>query len=447
MTAFLQAFANNVQGYVLALLLTAAAVAVLVRPSITTLYDPWAVQQVQTIFASAAVVFMWMADIIQPSLMLYHVAALSGFLYFAGLCYRMNIRTHWGARRVRPRALRSLRAIFLWLFVISQLSAWALAGVPLFLESRLNAFSSGGGVGVLSRIISFTSFVALFLTVLHVGTSARKRIGATDGFVLAFTILASVANGSKTNIVMTPLLILMAHWIFKRLFRDYAAPTVSRKKLMALALALGVMVLVPVMVELRSAETNVGGPLEAVGVRLMLSGDGYMWMYGDDYLSTVRVNSPTALLFADFLGVTRLVSWDQLPVHPGLQIFQALFPDSEAIRGPNLRVDAFGLLYGSMVFGVVFAALIGAFFGVLRAWLFKVKRAVLFLPASYLFFQAPTFFVDPLLGVTALVNTAFAIAITVLAVALAGRDPFVAGIRMRSRRGPVVSRPMQPTPS
>lgn len=446
MQAFFEAFASNVQGYMLALLLTAAAVAVLARPSITASYDPWAVQQVQTVFASAAVVFMWMANIIKPSLFVYHVAALGAFLYCAGMCYRLTIRTYYGARTVRPQALCSLRAIFLCLFVVSQLSAWALGGIPLFLESRLNAFSSGGGIGVLSRIISFTSFAALFLTVLRVGISTRKRVSFSDAFVLFFIILASVANGSKTNIILTLLLILTSNWIFRRVFHAYGPPSVSRKKLVVLALTLGALVLVPVMVEqLQVSEASVVGPFEALGVRLILSGDGYMWMYGDNYLSAVRVDSPTALLFADFLGVTRLVPWSQLPVHPGLQIFQDLFPNSDAIRGPNLRVDAFGLLYGSITFGVIFAATLGAFFGLLRAWLFKVWSAMFFLPASYLFFQSPTFMVDPLLGVTTLVNTAFAMVITGLAVSLVGRDPFGAGVKMRLRRASSSTVSVRPT--
>ena len=231
------------------------------------------------------------------------------------------------------------------------------------------------------------------------------------------------------------LLILTAHWIFRHLFQDYVAPKVPRKKLVALAVILGVLMLVPVAVELaRDSETTIGGPLEAVAIRLILSGDGYMWMYGDDYLSTVTVRSPTALLFADFLGVTRLVPWDQLPVHPGLQVFQILFPDRDEIRGPNLRVDAFGLLYGSMVFGVIFSALLGCVFGLLRGWLFRARSTLLFLPAAYLFFQAPAFLVDPLLGVTALVNTGFAMIIVAVALAFVGTEPFAAGTRTRFRR-------------
>ena len=435
MQAFLQALASNPLWYVLALLLSAAGVAILVRPSIATLYDPWAVQQIQTIFASAAVIFMWIENIIAPSLMIYHVAALSSFLVCAGLFFRQTIRSCLVNRTVQPRALNSLRNLLLALFVVSQLGAWAIVGLPLFLESRLNAFSSGGGIGILSRIISFTSFATVFLTVLRVGISSRKRLNLTDGFVLTFTIAASVANASKTNIVLTLLIILMSSWIFQHLIRDYAAPRVSRKKLISLALFLCMLVLVPVAVEMtRDSGVNASGPLEAAVIRLIFSGDGYMWMYGDDYLSKVTVDSPTALLFADFLGVTRLVSWDQLPIHPGLQIFQDLFPDSDSIRGPNLRVDTFGLLYGNMVFGVFFAALLGGVFGLLRGWLFKARSAVFFLPAAYLFFQAPTFLVDPLLGVTALVNTAFAMVIVAVAVVLVGKDPFAAGTRMRFHR-------------
>jgi hypothetical protein len=367
--------------------------------------------------------------------MIYHVAAMAGFLVCAGLIFQRTVHTYWAARKVRLHALTSLRNVFLFLFVASQLGAWALGGLPIFLESRLNAFSSGGGIGILSRIISFTSFAAVFLSVLRIGISERKRISRTDGFVLVFSIVASVASASKGNIVLTLLLILTAHWIFRHLFQDYVAPKFPRKKLVTLAVILAGLMLVPVAVELaRDSETTIGGPLEAVAIRLILSGDGYMWMYGDDYLSTVTVRSPTALLFADFLGVTRLVSWDELPVHPGLQVFQILFPDRDEIRGPNLRVDAFGLLYGSMVFGVIFSALLGCVFGLLRGWLFRARSTLLFLPAAYLFFQAPAFLVDPLLGVTALVNTGFAMVIVAVALAFVGTEPFAAGRRTRFRR-------------
>ena len=435
MQAFLQALANNPHWYGLALLLSAAGVIALARPSITALYDPWAFQQIQTVFASAAVIFMWMEGIIAPSLMLYHVAALAGFLIFAGLMFRQTIRRCRVAHQVHPRSLNSLRGVVLALFVVSQLSAWFIAGIPLFLESRLDAFSGGGGIGILSRIVSFTSFAAIFLTVLRVGISDRKRLTFTDGIVLAFTILASVANASKTNIVLTLVIILMSHWIFQRLVQNYVAPRVSHKKLIGLAFVLVALLLIPVAVEMtRNSSVSAADPLEAIFIRLIFSGDGYMWMYGDDYLSRVTVDSPTALLFADFLGVTRLMSWDQLPVHPGLQIYQVLFPESDSIRGPNLRVDTFGLLYGSMAFGVVFATVLGGVFGWLRGWLFKARSALAFLPAAYIFFQAPAFLVDPLLGVTALVNTAFSVAIVAFAVALVGRDPFGAGRPSRLHR-------------
>src|SRR5512139_2458338 len=48
MQAFFEAFASNPEWYLLALLLSAGSVALLARSSITTLYDPWALQQVLT---------------------------------------------------------------------------------------------------------------------------------------------------------------------------------------------------------------------------------------------------------------------------------------------------------------------------------------------------------------------------------------------------------------
>ena len=435
MQTFLDALADSPQWYVLALLLSATGIVLLAKASTATWYDPWALQQVQTIFATAAVIFMGIAGVIKPSLLIYHIVAISCFLLCAGQCFKQAVRVHWGARRVKQSPLSSLRTALFLLFVGAQLGAWALGGIPIFLESRLDAFSSGGGIGVLSRIISFTSFAALFLTVLRVGVSRRKKLSFTDWLVLLFIVISSVANASKTSIVLTLFIILMSHWFFKHLFQDYEAPRISFQKFAVLGLILGFLFLLPVAIEQArgGVDPTVGGPLVAVAFRLIFSGDGYMWMYGDDYLSYVKVSNPTALFFADFLGATRLVPWDQLPVHPGLQIYRDLFPDSDAIKGPNIRVDAFGLLYGSMVFGTFFSALLGGLFGLLRTWVFKVRSAILFVPAAYLFFQAPTFIVDPVLGITAVVNTIFAIITMIMAVALIGQDPFGSGARAMYR--------------
>lgn len=437
MQPFLIALGDNPILYVLALLLCGVMVIGLARPTITAIYDPWVLQLIQTVFASAAVVFMAFAGVISPSLMLYHIIAIGGFLLFGGLFYKVMTRQYLAMRRVRPDALNSMRGLFLLLLVVSQLAAWILAGVPLLLESRLNAFASGGGVGVLSRMLAFLSFATVFLTVLRVGIATEKRLNRTDLFVLVFTIIASVANASKTNILLTLLLILSSHWIFRHVIDGYVGLQISRKKLVAAGILLVMLMMVPVLMDLsREPESNIGGPIEALVLRLIFSGDGYMWMYGDDYLSIVTVSSPTALMFADFLGFFRLVPWEQLPVHPGLQIFQHLFPDSEAIRGPNLRVDTFGLLYGNMALGAIISVVLGCIFGLLRGWLFKVRSAIVFLPAAFLFFQAPTFLVDPMLGVTALVNAALAAVIVALVQALVGRDPFYSGThrRMRLRR-------------
>lgn len=77
----------------LALVLTAAVV-VLARPSIITLYDPWAFRQVQTVFASTAVVFMWIAGIINPSLFKGRSTAVEETNAF-GVPLLSGIEVHW----------------------------------------------------------------------------------------------------------------------------------------------------------------------------------------------------------------------------------------------------------------------------------------------------------------------------------------------------------------
>jgi hypothetical protein len=88
-------------------------------------------------------------------------------------------------------------------------------------------------------------------------------------------------------------------------------------------------------------------------------------------------------------------------------------PTTMRFAAPNLRMDAFGLLL---------------------SWLFKARSTVVFLPAAALFFQAPTLLIDPMLGVTALGDAVFAMAIFAFAQSLIVRAPFASRTRQRMRR-------------
>ena len=425
MDACLDQIFNHPWWYLIAVLLSLFVGVLLARPSIITFYDPWALQQIPTAFASADIIFMWYKGIIESYIAAYYILATSVFFICASLSFRKMTRIQFVQRAVSVGHLNVLRSLTLFIFVSVQLIAWALAGLPILLESRLDSFAGGGGIGILSRIISFTSIAVIFLTVLRIGTSPLKKVNLTDCFVLIFSIISSVVNGSKTNIIMIPIIIMMSHWISLYNFRGYVAPSIPKKYFTLIGVLITLLLFVPLYFEIKQdTQSKLNNPLEGLIFRLILSGDVYMWFYGDHFDQYIEVNSPTALLFSDFLGVTRLLPWDKLPIHPGVQIYKHLFPDSGAIRGPNMRVDIFGLLYGNMFVGFIVSALIGCFFGFIRSLIFRVKSGALFLPAVYLFFQAPFFLVDPLLGVTAVVNACFLFFLVMLMIKIIRADPF-----------------------
>jgi hypothetical protein len=407
-TAFFLALAGHVPLYAAMVLLAGIGYWLAVRPSALAWYDPWAAQQVLSAFASAAVLFMWSVDIIDGQTAAYHVAAIAGFCGVAAWVFRWLLAKELPGPEVDPDALIDLRHPLFLLFSVSQLLAWVLSGIPLLLESRLDAFAAGDGSGLLSRLVAFSSIATLFLTVLAMGLSPERRIRLGDLAVVGAVTVASVLSGSKSNIVFVALYLLTSDLLCRRLFPTRYRPLqVPRRAVWVGVAAVGLLMLVPLLRESEPAgDEAFGGPVGALAARLVLSGDGYIWSYGDRYVDEMGVSSPTTLLFSDVLGMFRLVRWEALPVHPGLALYRELMPGSESVKGPNIRVDLFGLLYGSMALGLAFSCAVGAAFGAARSTVFHARTAPGILTGVFLFMSVPALLVDPALGVTVLVNAA-----------------------------------------
>jgi hypothetical protein len=389
--------------YLVLLAVSAFCYALLSRPSALAWFDPWVPQQVLAAFASTVVSFMAWYGIVPVWVAAYHWASMLAFYGMAGLSLKACRGSSRPLEAPPIREVATLKRQAFTIYVLAQIAAWATTGVPLLLASRLDAFAGGSGLGLLSRAISFLSIAVIFLNILEVGLRRSRGARTGDWLVLGFIVMAVVLNASKSNIVFTILFALTCDRVCRYLYPAYRPLNISRATYVKAFAVVGSLLVFALLMDARSSDEG-SNPLYQLGIRLLLSGDGYLWFYGDDYLHTVTVGSPTKLLFADFLGSTRLVAWSDLPVHPGLQVFQDLFPDSDSIRGPNVRVDTFGLLFGSAWAGILFCTAAGTIFGLCRAAIFRWRTLAMQCVAIYVLLESPQLLVDPVLGVTMFVN-------------------------------------------
>jgi hypothetical protein len=109
-------------------------------------------------------------------------------------------------------------------------------------------------------------------------------------------------------------------------------------------------------------------------MRFINTGDVFYMSYVDNSLQFLDKGSGFLALFKAPLGALRIVSWDQLPVNLGLQLFWYHY-DTDLMSGPNSRHNVFGLFYFGFYGSILFSFFVGFVTSYLRNVLFyKIKR-------------------------------------------------------------------------
>ena len=128
---------------------------------------------------------------------------------------------------------------------------------------------------------------------------------------------------------------------------------------------------------LKYGDKEIIHPLLKLIMRFVNTGDIYMLAYPNDFLEHMEEGNFFLALFKDIIGMFRFMSWDELPAHIGLQLFQAHY-NTDLIMGPNARHNVFGLFYFGPIWSIYFSFLIGIIISYLRNKLFfKVNSSVM----------------------------------------------------------------------
>ena len=129
--------------------------------------DPMVISFVGSALACTIVVFLYIDKVIND----YYF-----FSFFFSQCAFLFCFLFFGKRNVNQERIRNIRmyndnihlnfSIFIissFVFVVSQLIVYVTAGIPLFMDSRLETFVGGSGFGIFSRILDVSGFVSLFM--------------------------------------------------------------------------------------------------------------------------------------------------------------------------------------------------------------------------------------------------------------------------------------------
>lgn len=364
-------FAENIYVGVGFVVLSLLINLLLFRRYVYSLFDPLLFYTILSAMGGSVVLYLYWFDLITPfyfaSYLLTQVAFLAGFLLRRPPSPRLDATVP--APRLYSGPLRALYPLSVVLFVVSQLLVYSVTGIPLFLESRLEAFSGGGGYGIFSRIIFVTSNIALVVAVYRLLLLRRGRLSRLlDYGVVGFCGLAAILSGSKGALLTLVFSISLALYFVRR-FYPVRQVEQRMRRLFFLVVALSFPVAIAA-ISLQSGIDQFGELVAALVTRFLQSGEIYFMVYPDDILARLQDGNGIVALFYSPLGSMRLVDRENLPVNLGLQAFWYHYT-LDVISGPNARHNVFGLKYFGPVASIVFSFLLGALFSFTRNTLYR----------------------------------------------------------------------------
>ncbi|MGN0043964.1 hypothetical protein, partial [Alistipes indistinctus] len=248
--------------------------------------------------------------------------------------------------------------------IICQLLFYALLGFPLFMDSRLDATSGGGGIGLISRIIDVCRPISAFIMLTYlIDKQALGILRKISRYYAGYLCIALFLSGSKSSILLITSLLFSYLYIYRHvnagLYQKF------KKNEIKYAFLLLLFPIIVIMVQIGKSNFT-SGIMQLVN-RFVSSGDVYWMAYPGLAWENIDNSQPFQALFSGMLGSLRIVPWSQLPNPIGMDLIQ-MYYDTDSIGGPNARHNVFGLIYFGFTGSILFSFVIGALAGTIRKW-------------------------------------------------------------------------------
>ena len=235
------------------------------------------------------------------------------------------------------------------------LAIWRIAGIPLFRDSRLGAFESSGGFGILERLAESSALIAIFAAVYLLIHRKRLRRNVLVHVFLLWFVGAIALSGSKAALLTVGQYVLSILFVYTALRNARGRFWGGRagKALLVGATLFAIAALATQTEDLLSAVLG-------LAFRVASYGDVYVFAYPNGTIESVKGSNPLIGLFGGFLSTFRLFPQELVYPNIGYQFTGIVFPDLALIVGPNPQHPVFGYHYFGP-FAFVFSFVLGLF--------------------------------------------------------------------------------------
>ena len=347
---------------------------IIVKKHVYSVFDPLFFIFILSSMAYAVVFYLYYFGLISSyyfwSFIFTQAAFFFGFLLNKPI-KKINYNTKNGIGK-SMNTITVLYPIAIILFVSSQMIVYYVSGIPLFMESRLSTFEGGGGYGLLSRIIYVTEKISISIAVYRLFymkmSFFKKNI---DMAVIFFSILVAILSGSKAGILAVVFVIFLTT-LYAKKFNN--VENIEKRIYRFLYVFTGLTVPAAIAtIYIQTGYERFGDIIIALLMRFVNTGDiFFMSLPGNVIAQLPAADGWIGLkaLFTNFLAGLRIVSWHELPVNLGLQIF-GFHHTVEIITGPNARHNIFGLFYFGPYISIFFSFIMGFMLSFIRNRLYR----------------------------------------------------------------------------
>ena len=404
---------NNISLFFSLLFLSIFLHYLIFRSQVKSILDPYFLAVIYSIFSFTVVFLLFFTSNISLYLFLSYVLTQIGF--FLGLyTFRVkSIKNSITKTNSKSNKYSSSIAFYFFssVYIISQCFTYKLKGIPLFMESRLETFASGGGAGVLGRISDVSSIFSIYAFFLVVKFDKFRISEIPKYLILLLIFVTFFLSGSKSSF----LIVFNVFWcyIFFTQIKGgaYLVYFQLMKKNMKWIILFSILIssfIIYVQSNPNNARDNPLNPFLALCLRFVHSGDIFWYAYPNNVYSNISDNQWFAALFTDTLGLLRIQDWSKLPEAIGIT-FKNIHHSSNILQGPNARHNVFGLIYYGFFGSIFFSYFLGVVLSFIRNKLPYILRENFFGGAIFTFLMCRGASIDgdPMLTITYINNIVF----------------------------------------
>lgn len=369
---FFDLLLSNTQIYLFCIAITVVLYSLLLKNKFISILDPFFISMIFSAMGFADVLLMQFTNKITlyyfTSYILTQIAIYLGFIFGC----RLSLYSFSSQKKSQIKDYKLLLNILLFVsfivFLICQLFVYSSSGIPLFMKSRLETFTGGSGFGLLSRFISVSksvSFLTLLLVINHTKNITHLKKLLFSLMMLIF-IVTAILSGSKSSFL-----------VFASLFFCYTMINSKDNLFQKFRKQEGLFVITAIAVSMSISviqqSGNLGQGILAFLNRFIFAGDVYWYSYPNSCIESLVNQKPLQALFTDFLGLTRLVPWKDLPTALGIDLYK-MHHLTDTIQGPNARHNVFGYVYFGFSGSIIFSSILGIAIGIVRNLMINLKR-------------------------------------------------------------------------